>query len=122
MERVTPYVDYGPAGIAFVAAYTGGRSTQPFRPGTQVTHTLGMGADGSWAVEIVWPDVLGEQLTLPPAHGTWRHEDGRWVAHDPADPAQAALLVCTVPDQPEVAQRRTEARIAALEARIAKGA
>jgi|GEM_PF-5645127 len=121
MERVTPYVDHGPSGTAFVATYTGGQSTQPFRAGLQVTHTLAMAADGSWVAEVEWPDVLAEALTLPPAHGTWRHERGKgWVAHNPADPAQAALLVETVPDPPEVAQRRLEARIAALEARLPK--
>ncbi len=119
MERVTPYVSHGPTGTEFVAACTGVRSTQPFRSGVQVTHTVGMAADGSWAVEIEWPDVLGEQLTFPPAHGTWRREGGKWVPHDPSDHAQAALLVQTVPDPPEVAQRRAEAKAGALEARIA---
>ena len=122
MERITPYVSHSPDGTAFIAAYTGGQSTQPFRAGAQVTRTVGMAADGSWAVEIAWPDVLADQLTFPPSHGTWRREDGRWVAHDPADPAQAALLVRQVPDPPELAQRRMEARLAALEAHISKGA
>lgn len=120
MQRITPYTDHGPSGTAFVAAHPNGESRYPFvaRVGG-CTLSVAIAADGSWAVEIHWPDVLSEQLTYPPAHGTWRHEDGRWVAHDPADPAQAALLVQTVPDPPEVAQRRAGAKAAALEARIA---
>ena len=91
-----------------------------FRAGAPcVTRTLAVAADGSWSAEIHWPDVMAEQLTYPPSHGTWRHEDGKWVAHNPADPAQSAMLVQTVPDPPEVAQRRAEAKAAALEARIA---
>ena len=122
MQRVTPYLDHAPGSTRLVAVRPdGGKSTLRFeaRPNAWI-HSLSVAADGSWAVEIEWPNVLADGLMLPPAHGTWRREDGKWVAHNPADAAQAALLVETVPDPPEVAQRRLEARIAALEAAIAK--
>ena len=119
MQRIAPYIDHGADGTAFVAAHPNGESRYPFvaRIGG-CTLSVAIAADGSWSAEIHWPDVLAEQLTLPPSRGAWRREEGKWVAHNPADPAQAALLVETVPDPPEVAQRRLEARIAALEARL----
>lgn len=118
MQRIRPHIEHGPEGTAFVAAYQHGESRNPFAAtvGPRCAYSRIVAPDGSWVVEIHWPDVMGEQLTFPPAHGTWRHEGGKWVPHDPADPAQAALLVQDVPDPPEVAQRRLEARIAALEA------
>lgn len=127
MYSVTPYLEHGPGGAAWVAPWPAaagisGSSRLPFEAfGARRCVQSRLQTQAGVYLEIHWPDVMGEQITYPPTHGAWRRDGPGWVAYDATDPAQAAMLVREVPDPPEALAAKhaaMERRLAALEAQL----
>ena len=110
MEQVTAYCEAidtgGMLATILIAQHSHGESRVPLdlkAKGRSILSTA-IALDGSWSAQILWPTPK----TLPNAAGTWRHEGGQWVPHDPK--TEAALLTQEI-IEPDHIRLRREARI-----------